>query len=175
MIMIIGQDLHQWDLCRAVVYTPDNGELINEIHFANPGDIRALVQKVAITDGRCTIEIPNILLQHGKPIFVWEVNSTERTRHTIAETVLHVKKRPKPSDYVYAETEVMSWRALESDIRVFMEDMYARMKSGDLKGDLASVFFSDDGNGNVTIGTKSADLEVSLTDYGNGNVMLEVL
>ncbi len=43
------------------------------------------------------------------------------------------------------------------------------------KGDLATVYFTDDGNGNVTIGTKSAGMEVVLADDGNGNVTLEVM
>lgn len=43
------------------------------------------------------------------------------------------------------------------------------------RGDLATVYFTDDGNGNVTIGTKSAGMEVILTDMGDGNVILEVV
>jgi hypothetical protein len=42
------------------------------------------------------------------------------------------------------------------------------------KGDLASVNFTDDGSGNVTIGT-SGRMEVTLTDDGDGNVRLEVV
>ena len=42
-------------------------------------------------------------------------------------------------------------------------------------GDLAAVFFANDGNGNVTIGTKSAGMEVVLADDGNGNVRAEVM
>lgn len=54
------------------------------------------------------------------------------------------------------------------------EILALRGKKGD-KGDLASVFLADDGNGNVTIGTKSAGMDVVLIDDGEGNIRTEVV
>lgn len=43
-----------------------------------------------------------------------------------------------------------------------------------LKGDLAAMVFTDDGNGNVMIGTNVAKVRVNFTDYGEGNIVMEV-
>ncbi len=39
----------------------------------------------------------------------------------------------------------------------------------------AELIFTDDGNGNVTVGTNVANIKVKLTENGEGDVMLEVL
>lgn len=42
-------------------------------------------------------------------------------------------------------------------------------------GGSAELTFSDDGNGNVTIGTNAASGSVKFTDKGDGNIVLEVM
>lgn len=121
MILIIGSDLFQWDLGRSVSYTPEDGKVINELHFANSGDAKALVMEAVAEDGTYTAEIPNILLQTGKEIRVWAVISAEENRSTVEQAVLPVRKREKPADYVYTQTEVKSYAALEARLEKLEE------------------------------------------------------
>ena len=122
MIQLIGGDLYQWDLGRSVEYMPEDGNDISELHFANPGDAKASVIEVTATDGVYTAKIPNILLQSGKPVCVWAVCAVEGSRHNAEQSILHVRKRERPADYVYTETEVMYWKALEARINDLEEN-----------------------------------------------------
>lgn len=116
MIQVIGNDLFQWDLGRSVCYTPDEGLEINELHFAHQGDAKALVMEVVAEDGAYTAEIPNILLQSGKPVRVWAVCTAANTRHNVELRILPVRKREKPTDYVYTQAEVKNYDSLTERI-----------------------------------------------------------
>lgn len=109
MFELIGKALYQWDLDRQIEVTDDS---VTEVHFAHLGDENALVVEVDEIDGVRVASIPNILLQGYAPIKVWLVVGDV----TVYGNKLTVTGRAKPDDYVYTETEVKRYEALESRI-----------------------------------------------------------
>ena len=109
MITLIGEHLYQWDSNRCV----EVSQPVDEVHFYNSRCGDALVVKPTTVDGVTTAPIPNILLQEAYKIYVCPVTEEQ----TLCRCVLTVRQRQKPADYVYTETEVMSYKALEE--RVF--------------------------------------------------------
>lgn len=59
--------------------------------------------------------------------------------------------------------------------QILTEEQKAQVRENIGLGNMNSVFFSDDGNGDITIGTKSADMKIVFSDDGNGNVKTEVM
>ena len=108
MITLIGEHLYQWDSNRCV----EVSQPVDEVHFYNSRCGDALVVKPTTVDGVTTAPIPNILLQEAYKIYVCPVTEDQ----TLSRTVLTVRQRQKPADYVYTETEVMSYQALEKRI-----------------------------------------------------------
>lgn len=116
MIEKIGGILYQWDLDRQVKI--QTTEPISEVHFARIGDVEALVVKVEESDGYFVANIPNIHLQESKSIIVYAVKDDV----TIEKNTFQVYKREKPSDYVYTETEVFTYKTLEEKIKELEEN-----------------------------------------------------
>lgn len=86
---------------------------MDEIHYATVMIREALVALPKIVDGTYVADIPNILLQSANTIHIYVVTHTANGERTIDDTTLGVTRRKKPSDYVYTETEVMSYQDLE--------------------------------------------------------------
>lgn len=103
MIEIIGTELNQWDIGRSVKVTD-----ASHVHFANQGDSRAVIME--LTNSQALI--PNYLLQTGKQLCVYAVANGV----TIDRKTFSVKKREKPEDYIYTETEMLTWEALDRRI-----------------------------------------------------------
>ena len=101
------QHLWQWDLDRYVI-VEDN--TIPEVHFDNRTSDVSLV--VEVKDGLAAI--PNILLQDARPIRVYAYIDD---KYTLLEEQFSVKARTKPSDYVYTETEIIQYSALDERIK----------------------------------------------------------
>lgn len=99
--------LTQWDLNRKVIITGYDG--VAEVHFASPGDDHG-AYVVELIDGQA--EIPNILLTMAGTINVY-VYPADRT---VFATALWVMAREKPDDYIYTETEVLSYKTLDEKI-----------------------------------------------------------
>lgn len=97
--------LYQWDLNRKIRVL-DNS--VVEIHFCAFRGAEALV--VEVKDGYA--EIPNILLQSALFVFVYAFDGNA----TLSEAQYEVKQRSKPSDYVYTETEIKRYEALDARI-----------------------------------------------------------
>ena len=114
-------ELWQWDIGRkASVSVP-----CNEVHFANLdfGDSYA----VKVDEG--IVEIPNQVLQSGANVFCFAFYIDENGAYTEKRQTLEVNRRPKPSDYVYTQTEVVT-------IETAVNDALEKAKeSGDFKGD----------------------------------------
>ncbi len=119
---IIGTPLYQWESGRRLKIVPLSGMRIDSVHFSNYGDSDALVVKPKEENGQIIAEIPNILLQDAQNIVVHSVNVSEDKVETIQECVFSVRKRAKPSSYVYTETEVMTYKALDERIKKLEED-----------------------------------------------------
>lgn len=92
----------QWDIDREMVV---DDPAITELHFCNGRSECSLVCEVK--NGRACV--PNILLQTAGNIRVYGYVDD----HTGTVKVYRVMPRTKPEDYVYTETEVKRYDALE--------------------------------------------------------------
>ena len=99
--------LTQWDKDRKVIVTGLEGGA--EVHFAAPGDDHG-AYVVELTGGEAAV--PNILLTMAGVINVY-VYPADRT---VFAAALPVMAREKPDDYIYTETEVLSYRKLADEI-----------------------------------------------------------
>ena len=102
-------ELFQWDLNRAIVV---NDSDVNEVHFSNNTNKNSLVVEVQEQDGKRIAYIPNILLQEDWNIRVYGYADGEYTKQMIT---LRVNPRSKPDDYIYTETELLSYKELAED------------------------------------------------------------
>lgn len=118
-----GRELTQWDTDRYI----ELDESVDEVHFANIYYDKALV----IEPQNNLAPIPNILLQYHAEISVYLVVHTDNGKRTIYHSKLGVRKRTKPSDYVYTETEVRSYEALESRVQYLEENQVSDDKVKD--------------------------------------------
>ena len=99
-----NETIYQWDVSRTVDVDVDC-----EVHFALQGELQALV--VASALGKA--EIPNILLQDGRDIIAWQVQEDK----TLETKRIAVMRRAKPADYVYTETETITFETLVAEVR----------------------------------------------------------
>lgn len=99
---------YQWDINQKIKV---NEAAIKEIHYDN-GTGTALVCSVYDYNGQRVADVPNILLTNYWAIKVYAYCG-ECVRF---ENIYEVKKRSKPDDYVYTETEVKRYETLESRI-----------------------------------------------------------
>ena len=109
---------YQWDIDRYIIVTDRS---ISEVHFCNKTDDCSLV--VEVIDGYA--EVPNILLQSDFPIRVYAYC----LGYTKVEKTFKVITRTKPSDYIYTETEVKTYNAMERKIENF-EDRLSYVEEG---------------------------------------------
>ena len=159
-IKIVGNPLYQWELGRKVQIFPLPNMTVDEVHFSNLGDPEALVVKPKEENGMIIAEIPNILLQSGNALVVYSVNVAEGFTDNLRSCTFNVRHRAKPSDYVYTETEVMTYEALEERIQ-------ALEQGGGGSG--GGLNITEDEEGNVIITSTGS---VSITDDGDGNVII---
>lgn len=123
-----GRDrLYQWDT--NIKLTINESANIDEAHFTTRFSKTVLRVQVIRADTGSYVLIPNILLQQSYDIVVYgycHVNNC-----TTCLTVLPVEKKPKPPDYVYTETEILSYYELEKRISALedgtaMEDLIVK-------------------------------------------------
>ena len=103
---------YQWDIDQKIVIDLngcDERYLQNppEVHFSNSSRKEALVVRSTVKAGDIIIaDIPNILLQEPYPLLVY-VYLTDADDSSSQKTILYseipVRKRAKPSDYLYVE------------------------------------------------------------------------
>ncbi len=116
MIKVIGGTLYQWDTGRYVHITVKNTETITEVHCYSRGDKEALVVEIQLKDDSVIAPIPNILMQSSRDLIVCVMRETDNGEQTEEKANFHIIERPKPSDYVYTETEVKRWEDLEKRV-----------------------------------------------------------
>lgn len=121
-IKVIGSGLYQWEIGRQLQIVPLLNNTVSSVHLSNPGDPEALVVKPKETNGMIVADIPNILLQSGENLVVYTVNVSESSVETLVDSILPVRKRAKPTDYVYTEVEVLNYQTLESRIKAIEEN-----------------------------------------------------
>lgn len=116
-IKVIGSPLYQWEIGRQVQIFPMGRLKVSYVHFSHLGDTEALVVVPTEKDGRIVADIPNILLQSDQNLVVYVVDTAENCVETLRECVLPVRKRAKPTDYVYTETEVLNYAYLDKRLK----------------------------------------------------------
>ena len=122
IIKIIGTRLYQWEIGRQLHIIPLPNHTVSCIHFSNPGDSEALVVKPNEANGMIVADIPNILLQNGKNIIVHTVDVSETYAETLTDCELNVRRRAKPSNYVYTEVEILNYETLKKRMDEFEEN-----------------------------------------------------
>lgn len=113
---IIGTPLFQWEVGRRLQIIPLRNMRVDAVHFSNQGDSAALVVEPKEENGMVVADIPNVLLQDGRNIVVYSVNVSPDRTETLRDCIFGVRRRAKPSDYVYTETEVLEYRTLANRI-----------------------------------------------------------
>lgn len=113
--------LYQWDTGRIATVSVD----CDVVHFSNLNYGESV--SVEVAEGQ--VNIPNKLLTKGSSLYCWAVVEDENGYFTKKEQIIEVVKRPKPSDYAYTETEVVS---IENAVKNALQKA---KESGDFKGD----------------------------------------
>lgn len=108
------QSFYQWDLNQQITST--SLKVGDEIHFFNSKQPTALVVIAYELDGKVVADVPNILLQSSQPIAVYRYITNGETAHTVEEYRFNVIQRARPDDYIYTETEVLTYKALDERI-----------------------------------------------------------
>lgn len=103
---------YQWDIDQKIVINLEGCDvnyLKNEpeVHFCNSSRKEALVVRSTVSNhDTITVDVPNILLQEACPLLVY-VYLTDANDSSSQKTILYseipVRKRAKPSDYLYVE------------------------------------------------------------------------
>lgn len=107
------KDLFQWDLGRRLIVADAD---CNEIHFYNKTENSPLTCRIYEENGERLVNVPNVLLQEAMPITAYAYLEDETKSYTKKKTVLRVFPRPKPAEYVYTETEVISYNSLNKRV-----------------------------------------------------------
>lgn len=124
MIEIMGDSLQQWEQGRKVVIKCEVP--FTEVQFAHAYDKEALI---VAPEGN-TANIPNVLLQSKRALCVYLVHKTAEEERVIHTKTFTVGSRPKPSDYVYTETEVKNYDDLKRRIEALEEGQDAPEANG---------------------------------------------
>ena len=116
MIRIEGNKptLYQWDLNMRVILT--NIPAGTEVHYSNIKDNESESCITAVSyseNGYVYADIPNKLLQISGIILVYVYIQDEDKAWTEFKTEIIVLPRKKPANYVYTETEVLTYKKLE--------------------------------------------------------------
>lgn len=98
-------ELFQWDKGVKVSIDVEN---VNEVHFANLS--YGISRNVEVLNGFA--EIPPEVLQSGADVYCWLYVRNNEQGYTKLEHKFNVVKRPKPADYIYKPTEILSWETL---------------------------------------------------------------
>lgn len=100
---------YQWDVDQKLIINCDIPDY--HVHFENTSDEVCYTLEPYEMDGKTVVNVPNILLQNFTPIIVWIYVLDKNGNYTIKSKTFAVIKRQKPSDYVYTETEVLSFNS----------------------------------------------------------------
>lgn len=108
-------ELVQWDLDRKLIIDDPS---IKQVHFCNRTGFCSIVRNAYIVNGMCLVDIPNIILQDTYRLNVYGYTAN----YTKYVASFNIIPRTKPETYVYTETEVAQWEALESRITQIEEN-----------------------------------------------------
>ena len=114
MKLVIYGDLSffwQWDADRKLIV--EDGGVCSQVHYCNGSD-DPLVCLVRDENGRRVVDVPNILLQQAKQIKAYLYTKAADGSRTRSVHRFNVLARSKPADYVYTETEVLSYSSISA-------------------------------------------------------------
>ena len=118
----------QWEVNQRLVIDTLEGYKIEDLNckMGIPKDKIGILE-VEIYKENETIfsNIPDILLQYDGLIEVWIQANLEFSPITLAHWRFRVKKRERPEDYIYTETDVLTWQELDKRITVLEENSTA--------------------------------------------------
>ena len=100
---------YQWDVDQKLIINCDIPDY--QVHFKNTSDEVCYTLAPYEMDGKTVVNVPNLLLQNSTPIIVWCYVLDKNGNYTIKSKTFAVIERQKPSDYVYTETEVLSFNS----------------------------------------------------------------
>ena len=107
--------LYQWDVGVVGTLTIDG---VDEVHFSN---LRYGVSfNIKVVDNK--VNFPPEVLQSGADVFCWAFVREQNGGYTKKEQTFNVEKRPRPADYVYEPTEILSWETLKKEVEKLDED-----------------------------------------------------
>ncbi|MBP3918289.1 MAG: hypothetical protein J6I50_03870 [Clostridia bacterium] len=127
---VVDGALYQWDTGRKLKIKWENQKDIGEVHFSTVYLTQALVVKPYAEGEELFVNIPNILLQKSCKITVYMVVLLENGEQTICSNTFCVIARKRPADYVYTESEVMTWTTLEAKIPQKLSDLEIDLEIG---------------------------------------------
>lgn len=109
---------YQWDTGRKLIV---NDRECTEVHFINGDTEEALCCAIYDLGGIRAVNVPNILLQSAKPIRAYLFLTDSDGRLTTYSDVFRVVGRPKPEEYIYTETEILSYKDIDERMKA-LED-----------------------------------------------------
>lgn len=124
--------LTQWDINRKIHISKSDINITNtapEVHFSNNDSEGALVTNATIVGDYVELEVPNILLQEGYPIFIYIYVWTEETSaRTTYELKIPVRARKKPTEYVFQDNVLYVIGVVRND-SVTMEKLHSDLRT----------------------------------------------
>lgn len=131
MLCVHGSPLYQWDINRQLLI--DSADLGSDfvIHCCYTEDSNAPVVEPIIDGDKVLVNIPNILLQRYGHLRVYVVVEGD----TVYDATFYVMARPKPEDYIYTETEVLSYVSLSKRMDDFEKNGIGEEKIAKAIGD----------------------------------------
>lgn len=119
------KELYQWDVGVVADVTDEN---VNEVHFSN---LRYGVSfNIEVQNG--TVTIPPEVLQSGADVFCWAFVRGANGGYTKKEQIFNVEKRPRPADYIYEPTDVLTWEALKKQIEEVETALLEKVDKSDI-------------------------------------------
>jgi hypothetical protein len=110
---------HQWDINQRI--TSDTFRVGDEIHFSTKTQDNAFVVLAYDHEGAVVADVPNILLQEHFSILAYRYTREGESSQTIESQAFTVERRAKPDGYLYTETEIQCYAALDERIKA-LED-----------------------------------------------------
>ena len=109
------QNVYQWDI-NVKLLLDESNKSADEVHFSARFSRVSLSVEVVHTVDSSYVTIPNILLQKPNDIIAYSYITNADGSYTKYDTIIPVIARPKPSGYVYEETEILTWKSLDERI-----------------------------------------------------------
>lgn len=111
------EKLTQWDLDVKLLLdtSAESADTIDGARITSRFWREALFYPIVRTETEAYVMIPNILLQKSYDIIVYAYCGTDKC--TKAVDTFEVEAKPKPSDYVYTETEILDYKTLEKRLK----------------------------------------------------------